>query len=89
MPSDPHSRSNVWKAPDREIGKPGENRGKVSAHRDFQATATFNDRENCRTFNPACGLPMCNRFFRPRATGRMEFSAGLVLVLIRDTPRSR
>src|ERR1019366_3746076 len=31
------------------------------------------------TFGPACGLPMCNQFFRPRATGRMEFSARLVL----------
>src|ERR1039458_2549324 len=46
MPGDPHSRSKVWKAPDREIGKPGENRGKVIAHRDFQPTATFHDREN-------------------------------------------
>jgi len=23
MPGDPHSGSKVWKAPDREIGKPG------------------------------------------------------------------
>jgi hypothetical protein len=29
MPGDPHSGSKVWKASDREIGKPGENRGKV------------------------------------------------------------
>jgi len=28
MPADPHSGSKVWKAPDREIGKPGENREK-------------------------------------------------------------
>ena len=32
MPGDPHSGSNDWEAPDREIGKPGENRGKVIAH---------------------------------------------------------
>ena len=44
---DPHSGSKVWEAPDREIGKPGENRGKVIAHRDLQPTAAFNDR--CRT----------------------------------------
>jgi hypothetical protein len=37
MPGDPHSGSKVWKAPDREIGKPGENRGKVIAHREFLA----------------------------------------------------
>jgi hypothetical protein len=29
MPGDPHSGSKVWKAADREIGKPGENRGTV------------------------------------------------------------
>jgi hypothetical protein len=23
-------------------------------------------------FGPACGLPMCSQFFRPRATGREE-----------------
>jgi hypothetical protein len=34
MPGDPPSGSKVWKAPDREIGKPGENRGKVIVHRD-------------------------------------------------------
>jgi hypothetical protein len=46
MPGDPHSGSKVWKAPDREIGEPGENRGKVIAHRDFQPAAAFHDREN-------------------------------------------
>jgi hypothetical protein len=48
MTGDPHSGSKVWKAPDREIGKPGENRGKVIAHRDLQPTAAFHDRENRR-----------------------------------------
>src|SRR5271169_2565941 len=46
MPGDPHSGSKVWKAPDREIGKPWENRGKVIAHRDLQPTTAFHDREN-------------------------------------------
>src|ERR1039457_3903007 len=46
MPGDPHSGSKVWKAPDREIGKPGENPGKVIAHWDLQPTAAFHDREN-------------------------------------------
>jgi hypothetical protein len=31
------------------------------------------------TFGPACGLPTCSQFFRPTATGRMEFSARLLL----------
>src|ERR1700730_12357659 len=46
MLGETHSGSKVWKAPDRKIGKPGENRGKVSAHRDLQPTAAFHDREN-------------------------------------------
>ena len=44
----PTRGSKVRKAPDREIGKPGENRGKVIAHRDLQPTAAFHDRENRR-----------------------------------------
>jgi hypothetical protein len=38
MPGDRHSGSKVWKAPDREISEPRENRGKVIAHRDLQLT---------------------------------------------------
>ena len=45
MPGDPHSGSKVWKALDRKIGKPGENRGKEIARRDLQPTAAFHDRE--------------------------------------------
>jgi len=52
MPRDPRSGSKVWKAPDREIGKPGENRGKVITHRDLQPTAAFHDRENRRNLRP-------------------------------------
>jgi hypothetical protein len=48
MPADPHSGSNVWKAPDREIGKPGENRGKVIVHRNPQPSATSDDAEPFR-----------------------------------------
>jgi hypothetical protein len=48
MVGDPRSGSKVWKAPDREIGKPGENRGKVIAHRDLHPTAAFHDRKDRR-----------------------------------------
>jgi len=41
--SGPRSGSKVWEAPNREIGKPGENRGKVIAHRDLQPAAAFHD----------------------------------------------
>ena len=53
MPGDPRSGSRVWEAPDREIGKSGENRGKVIAHRDLQPTAAFHDRKN------RCNLRSC------------------------------
>jgi hypothetical protein len=48
MPSGPHSGGKVWEAPDREIGKSGENRRKVVARRDLQPAAAFNHRENRR-----------------------------------------
>ena len=48
MPANPHSGSKAWEAPDREFGKPGENRRKVVAHRDFQPAAAFHYRENRR-----------------------------------------
>ena len=48
MPGNPHSGSNVWEAPDREIGKSGENHGEIIAHREFQPSAAFHDRENRR-----------------------------------------
>ena|ERR1700757_2137940 len=50
MPGDPHSGSKVWKAPDREIGKPGENRRKVITYRDLQPPAAFHEREHRRNF---------------------------------------
>jgi hypothetical protein len=48
MRGDPSSGSNVWEALDREIGKPGENRGQIVAHGKFQPAAAFHDRENRR-----------------------------------------
>jgi hypothetical protein len=53
MPGDPDGGSKVWKAPDREIGKPGENRRKVIADRDLEPTAAFHNREN------RCNLRSC------------------------------
>jgi hypothetical protein len=46
MSGDPPSGSKLWEAPDREIGKSGENRRRVVAHRDFQPAAAFHDRQN-------------------------------------------
>jgi integrase len=44
MLGDPRSGSKVWKALDREIGKPGENRGQVVAHWKFQPPAACSHR---------------------------------------------
>lgn len=79
MPADPHSGSKVWKAPDREIGKPGENRGKVFAHRNLQPSAAFRDRENRRNFRPGQWTADVQPVLSTRATGRREFSARLLL----------
>ena len=46
MLGNPRSGCKIWEALDREIGKPGENRGQVVAHRNSQAAAAFHDREN-------------------------------------------
>jgi len=46
MLGDPPSGSELWEALDREICKPGENRGQVVAHKEFQPAAAFYDRQN-------------------------------------------
>ena len=76
-------RPSLWsefrKAPDREIGKPRKDRCQIVAHWEFQPAATFHDQRIAATLGPACGLPMCIQFLRPNATGRIEFSARLLL----------
>ncbi len=46
MLSSPGRRSKVWEALDRNIGKPGQNRGQIVAHWDVDASAGFDDRED-------------------------------------------
>jgi hypothetical protein len=79
MLGDPSIWSKVRKAPDREVGKSGENRDQIIAHGEFQPAAAFHDREDRCNFGPAKGLPVWFQFFRPRATGRIEFSVRLLL----------
>ena|SRR5208282_3778069 len=71
MLGSPQGGSKVWKVPDREIDKPGENRREVIAHRDLQPAAAFHHRENRRNLRSCQWLPMCNQFLRPRAAGRL------------------
>jgi hypothetical protein len=52
MLRDPRSGSKGWKALDREIGKPGENRGQIVARWEFQPAAAFHDRENRHNLGP-------------------------------------
>ena len=57
MSGGPLSGSEIWEAPDREIAKPGENRGEIIAHRKFQpAPAAFLDGENRRITRWEMGL---------------------------------
>jgi hypothetical protein len=79
MQGDPRSGSKVWKALDREIGKPEENSGQIFAHRSFNLRQLSTIERIAATLGPACELPMWIQFFRPRATGRIEFSARLLL----------
>ena len=48
MLGDPRSGSKVWEPLDREIGKSGEDRGQIVAHRELQPPTAFHDRENRR-----------------------------------------
>jgi len=76
MVSNPRRGSNARKALDLEIGKHGRIAGKIIAQRDFQPSTAFHHRTNRCNLRPACGPSMCIQFFRPKATGRMEFSPG-------------
>ena len=79
MPGDPRSGGKVWEAPDRKIGKPGENRGKVIAHRDLQPSAAFHDRENRRNFRPGQWTADVQLVLSTQSHGHIEFSARLLL----------
>ena len=52
MLRDPRSGSKVCEALDRAIGEPGEKRGQVFAHGEFQPAAAFHDRQNRRDLWP-------------------------------------
>jgi len=52
MPGDPHSGRKIWEAPDREIGKPGENR-QIVAHSDFTLLQLSTTERVAATFGPA------------------------------------
>ncbi len=52
MVGDPRGGSKGWEALDGEIGKPGEKRGQVVAHGEFQPAEAFHDRENRRKLRP-------------------------------------
>ena len=63
----------------RDVSKAGQNGGQVFADRNLQPTAGFNDGQDGRHFWPGLLAPTWIQFFRPRATGRIEFSARLLL----------
>ena len=79
MLGDPRSGRKVWKELDCDIGNAGKDRGQIVAHRELQRQQVSTTERVAATFGPACGLPIWIQFFRPRATGRIEFSARLLL----------
>ncbi len=90
MSGDPPSGSKVWEAPDREIGKPGENRGKVIAHRDLQPTAAFDDRENRRNLRSRLWAADVQPILSTQCHGTHGVLRQVsYLALIRDTPKKR
>jgi len=46
------------------IGEAGEDRCQIVANGDFQPTADFHNRENCRNLGSRLAPPMCIQFFR-------------------------
>jgi hypothetical protein len=78
MLSDPRSGSKVCEPLHLQIGKSGEDRGQIVAQRELQPPTAFQTERIAATFGAACGLSMWIQFFRPRATGRIEFSARLL-----------
>jgi hypothetical protein len=77
----PGSGSKHWEALDREIGEPRKDREHIITHGKLQSRQLSTTERIAATLGPACGLPMWIQFFRPIATGRMEFSARLLLQL--------
>src|ERR1022692_2775805 len=61
------------------LASPGRSADKYSRTGSFNLRQLSTTEIIAATFGPACGLPMWIQFFRPRATGRMEFSARLLL----------
>jgi YD repeat-containing protein len=74
MPGDPRSGSKVWKAADQEIGKPGENRGKVVVHRNFQPAAAFPDRENRCNVRSCQGTVDVQPIFSTKSDGNHTYT---------------
>ncbi len=79
MPGDPRRGTKVREVLDGEIGKPVENYANSSHTGTFSVLQLSITERIAATFGQARGLLVCIQFFRARATGHMEFSAGLVL----------
>jgi len=59
---DPRSGRKVWDRPDREIGRPGENREKVIAHRDLRRRSFPRPRESPQPYVPPADRRVTNSF---------------------------
>jgi len=66
MLGDPRSGRKLWEAVDREIGTPGENRGQVVAHGDFNLRQLSTTERIAATLGPALQTAdVFNPYFGP------------------------
>ena len=75
----PGSGRKLRDAIDREVCQTRQSRTNIIPDRDFEPAAGSITETIAATRGPACSLPMRTQLRRPKATGRMAFSARLLL----------
>ncbi len=75
----PSSGSELWKALDREIGEPWQDRRQIVPHGKLHSAAAFYYGEDGCDLRSGLWAAHVNPVLRPTATGRIEFSARLLL----------
>src|SRR5580700_3983409 len=86
----PRSGSKVWEAPDREVGKSGENRGQIVAHPKFQPAAAFREpRESLRPLAPPVDCRCVSSSFYPERLVALNSPPGYCSIQVLDIPNRR
>src|SRR5450432_2103029 len=77
--SSPGSRRVLMNALHRHVPQTRQHPRQIFANRIFSRRQVSTTESTAATFWPACSLPTLIQFFRPSTTGRIEFSAQLLL----------